>query len=134
MLQKPCGNLNIVIKTCFRKSYSKPLLLLTGDNFAGSFSVSLFIDLGCPSDLWGTFWLLNDTLWPIIWFVYQWGHSCASIQTSNVYRDIIFLCSVMILLTKHKNLNCQMMIKEPPKISIYLCSKTSIFIFGEIFT
>ena len=51
---------------------------------AGSFRVSLFIDLGCPSDLVKCFDCFMIIRWTISWFVYQWCHLPASMWTSNV--------------------------------------------------
>ena len=51
---------------------------------AGSLRVSLFIDMGCPSDLErpsGCFMIIR--LWSISWFVYQRRHFCASMRTSD---------------------------------------------------
>ena len=52
--------------------------------FAGSFRVSLFIDLGSPSDLGNNSGCFMIIRWPVSSFLYQWHHLCASMRALNI--------------------------------------------------
>ena len=75
------------------------------NKFADSFRVSLFIDLGSPSDLGKRSSCFMIIRWPISWLVYQWRHLHASMRTSNVAMASFFILIILISIVI-KNWNC----------------------------
>ena len=62
--------------------------------FAGSFRVTLFIDLRCPSKLGKHSSCFRLIMWPISWFVHQLHQLCASVQR-HIYSSWIFSESIL---------------------------------------
>ena len=67
--------------------------------FAGSFRVSLFIDLECLSDLGKHSGSFMITRWPISWFIYRWHY----VHTIIILISFQWKCSLPI---RHVDTNC----------------------------
>ena len=95
----PRNNFKVINGIC--KVYVASCSVITV--IAGSFRVSLFIDLGCPSDVVKCSDCFMIIRWTISWFVSQWCHLPASMWTSNVATSFSHVSYPFLWRNKHSH-------------------------------